>query len=109
MLKLPTVISLFMLTFLFTWNSGPTAHAARLTVDDDGKDLPTAGFNSIHGALEAANDGDEIVVYPGRYYAPVHFRGKNVYLHGTDPTDPNIVRSTIIDGQILDSTVIFSG
>ena len=40
-----------------------TALATTWTVDDDGK----ADFDNIQAAIDAASDGDEIVVMPGTY------------------------------------------
>ena len=71
-----------------------------LTVDDDGK----ADFNNIQAAVDAASDGDEIVVMPGTYTATqnghvVNMLGKAVTLRSSDPSDPDVVTATIIDGE----------
>ena len=52
-----------------------TARAATWTVDDDGP----ADFDNIQAAMDAANDGDEIMVLPGVYTGGVDFY-KNVLL-----------------------------
>ncbi len=70
------------------------------TVDDDGK----ADFDNIQAAVDAASDGDEIVVMPGTYTSTqdghvVNMLGKAVTLRSSDPSDPDVVAATIIDGE----------
>jgi len=77
-----------------------TALATTWTVDDDGK----ADFNNIQAAVDAASDGDEIVVMPGTYTSTqdghvVNMLGKAITLRSSNPDDPEIIASTIIDGQ----------
>jgi hypothetical protein len=64
--------------------------------------------DSIQAAIDSASDGDTIVVEQGRYYENINFEGKNITLKSTDPNDPNIVASTIIDGNELASAVTFN-
>ena len=63
------------------------------TVDDDGK----ADFNNIQEAIDAASDGDEIIVAPGTYFskqgAVVRLNGKSVWLHSSGGS-----KVTFIDG-----------
>ena len=66
-------------------------------------------FSAIQVAIDAAEDGDEIVVSPSIYYENINFGGKNIVLRSTDPTNPNVVAKTIIDGNQNGSVVIFSG
>jgi hypothetical protein len=71
--------------------------ARTITVDDDGP----ADFNNIQAGIDDANDGDVVVVAPGTYTGPgnrdIDFLGKAITVRSTDPNDPNIVASTIID------------
>jgi hypothetical protein len=64
------------------------------TVDDDAG----ADFYYIQDAVDAALDGDEILVYPGTYTdtgaAVVDMMGKAVWLHSSDGPE-----TTIIDGE----------
>ena len=66
-------------------------------VDDDGP----ADFNNIQAAIDDANDGDTVIVEKGLYFENIRFKGKNIALVGTDPEDPSVVASTIIDGREL--------
>ena len=76
-----------------------------ITVDDDGP----ADFNNIQAAINDANEGDTIIVGEGRYYENINFGGKDIVLRSTDPTDSSVVEKTVIDGQFLDSVVMFAG
>jgi len=87
----PLLISLCLTstTFADTW-----------TVDDDGK----ADFDNIQAAVDAASDGDEIIVMPGTYTSTqdghvVNMLGKAVTLRSSDPSDLDVVAATIIDGE----------
>jgi parallel beta-helix repeat protein len=53
---------------------------------------------TIQAAIDAAVDGDEIVVQAGVYRENIDFKGKNITLRSTDPDDPAVVSETIIDG-----------
>lgn len=55
-------------------------------------------YATIQEAIDAAEDGDEIVVQVGVYRENIDFKGKNIILRSTDPDDPAIVSETIIDG-----------
>ena len=77
-----------------------TALATTWTVDDDGK----ADFDNIQAAVDAASDGDEIVVMQGTYTSTqdghvVNMLGKAVTLRSSDPSDSDVVAATIIDGK----------
>ena len=68
------------------------------TVDDDGLDYPGADFISIQDAIDAASNGEEILVFPGTYTSDadevVDLLGKEIWLHSI--AGPEV---TIIDGQ----------
>ncbi len=69
-------------------------------VDDDGK----ADFDNIQAAVDAALEGDEIVVMPGVYTSSqnghvINMLGKGITLRSSDPSNPDIVQTTIIDGN----------
>jgi len=66
-------------------------------VDDDGP----ADFNNIQAAIDDSNDGDTIIVLPGKYSGAgnrdIDFRGKAIAVRSRDPNDLNIVATTVID------------
>lgn len=74
----------------------------------EGKSWASA-FKSIQEGITAAADGDTVVVGPGTYVENIRFEGKNIVLRSTNPSDPEVVRGTIIDGGGVDSVVSFSG
>ena len=76
-----------------------TAVGRTIYVDDDGP----ADFNNIQAAIDDANDGDVIEVQPGRYTGDanrdIDFLGKAITVRSIDPNDPNVVATTVIDGE----------
>ncbi|MDP6586719.1 MAG: hypothetical protein QF535_18835, partial [Anaerolineales bacterium] len=81
-----------LLLFFFVSSS---SFATTWTVDDDGK----ADFNNIQEAVDAASDGDEIVVMPGTYTSTqdghvINMIGKAIWLHSSDGAGV-----TIVDGE----------
>ena len=62
-----------------------------------------ADFTAIQAAIDAANDGDTIVVAPGTYTENINFKGKAVTVTSSGGADV-----TIIDGNQAGTVVIFS-
>ncbi|MBN1764062.1 MAG: thrombospondin type 3 repeat-containing protein [Sedimentisphaerales bacterium] len=75
-----------------------------LYVDDDGP----APYSVIQDAIDVAVNGDTIIVMPGTYVENINMLGKGITLTSTDPGDPNIVLSTIIDGGAGGSVITCS-
>ncbi len=65
-------------------------------------------YLSIQEAIEAAENGNEIVVLPGTYNEIINFKGKEIIVRSENPEDPETVAATIIDGGELGSVVTFN-
>jgi len=67
-------------------------------------------YATIQQAIYAAAEGHTIMVYPGTYYENITFTGltKNIIVQSSDPDDPDIVASTIIDASAYGSAVSFN-
>lgn len=61
--------------------------------------VPTVDYPTIQSAINAAAEADIIIVDSGTYYENINFLGRAITLTSTDPNDPHIVDSTIIDGN----------
>ena len=77
-------------------------------------------FNTVQEGIDAAVNGDEVVVLPGEYVETVTLEGSgitsNFTLRSTDPLDPDVVAATVINGNLdgdpqtpEESVVTFSG
>jgi len=68
-----------------------------IIVDDNG----AADFDNIQAAIDDSNDGDIVVVFPGRYTGDgnrdIDFGGRAITVQSVAPDDPYIVGATIID------------
>lgn len=73
-------------------------------VDDDGP----ADFATIQAAIDAAVNGDTIVVLPGTYAENINLLGKAVTLRSTEPNNPAVVAVTVIDGGDAGSVITCS-
>jgi len=79
----PNVVDMGALEF----NGGPLRNFTR-----------NSTYVTIQASINDANDGDEIRAEPGTYNESIDFKGKAIRLRSTDPNDPNIIATTVIDG-----------
>ena len=81
------------------------AEALILTVRQDGG----GQYSTIQSAINNAQNGDTVLVFPGRYYENVDFIGKSITVCSREATtnDSTYISRTIIDGNNSGSCVIF--
>lgn len=65
-------------------------------------------YPKIQAAVNAAGDGDEIVIAQGTYFENLSI-SRALVLRSTEPTLPGVVQTTIINGNQAGSTVVLSG
>lgn len=67
------------------------------------------GINPLQEQIDAAVDGDVITVVPGEYSGKLFFKGKNITLVSSDPTNPDIVTTTVLRGAGVGPVITFDG
>ena len=56
-------------------------------------------FATIQAAINAAVNGDSVIVSPGTYYERIAFNGKAITVRSTAPDNWSVIDTTIIDGS----------
>jgi predicted outer membrane repeat protein len=68
--------------------------------------VPSGSYPTIQSAINAADDGDTVVVMPGTYTGPgnynIDFLGKKITVSSIEPNDPDVVAATVV---VYDSDV----
>ena len=91
MKRLSILISCMVFGFMVSTMYITSAKAANINVPAD--------YSSIQEAIDAAIDGDVVIVNPNTYYENINFLGKAITVRGTDPNDWDVVAATIIEGN----------
>ena len=83
--------------------------AAKTPAKPEGRDVIYVpdDYPAIQGAIDAASNGDTVIVREGEYYENINFGGKAVTVRSEDPEDPAAVAATVIDGGGAGTVVTF--
>jgi len=99
----------FIIQLQITTTDGETATISQIIQVLDALVVP-GDYSKIQDAIDAATSGDTIVVLPGTYRENIRIQDKTIVLKSSDPTNPDIVKSTILDGiEYGRPTVNFGG
>lgn len=67
-----------------------------------------ADWQEIGAAMQAAADGDVVLVAPGTYHeSELNFSGKAIMVRSENPFDPATVDATVVDAQSQGSVFVF--
>jgi len=91
----------------YRWSdwSEPTS----LTLEEFNATFVPNDYPTVQSAVDAATEGDTIVVRGGRYLEKILFPGINLHLRSVDPTDWEVVEGTVLDGNDLRLVMTFEG
>ena len=65
-------------------------------------------YPTIQAAVTASLEGDIVRVQPGIYQESITFRNVNITLTSMNPSDSNVVQTTVIQGNGTNSVVSFA-
>ncbi len=98
-----TMKRLLLVTLMVAFTIVSFAITLNVAIDGSGQ------YSSIQAAIEAANNGDTILVHPGRYIENIDYIGKSITVCSLEATtnDSAYISQTIIDGNRNGSCVAF--
>jgi len=70
--------------------------------------LVPSQYLTIQSAIDAADDGDSVIVEVGTYTENINLRGKAITLRSSNPDNWQTIQSTVIDGNKNASCVVFN-
>jgi len=95
----------YSVSLIITTEHGEEASVTHTVHVAAGLVVPTV-YRTIKAAIDAAKDGDVVVVLPGTYHENINFLGKAITVQSTDPSNPDVVDTTVIDGQDIDYSIV---
>jgi predicted outer membrane repeat protein len=95
----------YSVSLTITTENGKQASVTRAVHVASALVVPTA-YKTIQTAINAASDGEMVIVMPGTYRENVMLRGNNITVQSSDPDDTSVVNSTIIRGKEYDTPTI---
>ena len=110
-------VSLMIMVFIGGWSGTSFSQAGGTTwyVATGGSDVTGNGsemnpFSTIQHGMDAASDGDTILVFPGVYRENIDFAGKKILVGSLWITtgEQDYILQTVIDGNRTDHTVSFT-
>ena len=111
--RLINLLSFFMILFFISCDSEETTSSDSSDSTDTVEEVDPCAVDPIYvsfqSEIDAASDGDTILVAPGTYEGNINFNGKNVVVASEYATtgDTSYISSTIIDGKQNGSVVRF--
>jgi len=100
-------LKVLLIVFTFLLVLVPIASGRTIYIDDDGP----ADFNNIQAAIDDSHNGDTVKIMPGIYTGNgnrgIDFKGKAITVQSTEPDDPCVIASTVLDCQGLNRGFYF--
>jgi len=99
-MKVKIIILLFVLISVYQW-----LNSTIWIIDQSGG----GNFTTIQAGIDVSVDSDTVLVYPGTYFENINFIGKDITVASLLLTtgEDSYIDSTIIDGNLQGSVVIF--
>jgi parallel beta-helix repeat protein len=105
--------------YAFVWNDGSDIKFYRSSdlewgtgagpkiwyVDDDLVDYPAADFTTIQEAVDAANSGDSIIIYPGTYTENINVNKDHLTIQSENGAETTIIKPANLNEVVFHITV----